>query len=307
MPFDSSYASSKPTDSFTTFLQEAGRVPLLTHEEEIMLARTVQEWMKIRFVDAGEDAELKRRQRRGERAYRRFFTANIRMVVTVARNYVPVARELTIDDLVMEGMSGLARAIELFDPARGYKFSTYAFNWIRQSVTRAISHFDRSIRIPVNGIESLSKLSKFVPVFKAENGRIPTFSEMAAHVGCQPDTLKGYLSHAQRVTSLSKPTGDDGHGAESTLTDLIPDNSEGMEEGLHRDELRREVDAVLDELDYSSAHVLRQYFGFDSSEMNLSEIASDWGMSRSAVGERKDSAIRQLRQTLLPAWKQMNS
>ena len=125
-------------------------------------------WLEIRDLDPGDDAKLRRRQKRGRKAYERFFTANIRMVISIARRYTTIARELTIDDLTMEGMIGLSRAIELFDPTRGYKFSTYAFNWIRQSISRSVSHFDRSIRLPVNGIERLSKLGKWLPVFKAE-------------------------------------------------------------------------------------------------------------------------------------------
>lgn len=296
-------------DSFSIFLNEAGRIPLLTHTEEIMLAREVQEWLPIRFTDAGDDKALRRRQRRGERAYNRFFEGNIRMVVSISRKYSNVARELSIEDLCMEGMIGLARAIELFDPSRGYKFSTYAYNWIRQSVTRAISHYDRSIRLPVNGIERLSKLSVWVPLFIEEHGRRPTLEEMAKHVECTPPTLEAYLQHTQRVISLDIATGEEktrpGDGGLSSLAELIPDESMSPDEDFAQAELRKEVDQLLDELPPRELSVVRERFGFDKPPMKLVEIADADGVHKSLIWDRQDRGLKRLRQTLLPYWRQM--
>ena len=295
-------------DSFSIFLNEAGRIPLLTHSEEIMLAREVQRWLEIRNEDSTNDKALQRRQKRGERAYNRFFEGNIRMVITLARKYSKVAKELTIEDLTMEGMVGLSRAIELFDPARGYKFSTYAYNWIRQSITRSISYYDRSIRIPVNGIERLSELSDWVPKFIDENHRAPTINEMAKHVGCMAVTLEAYLQHTRRVISLDIPTGEEksrpGDGGLSSLAELIPDDAPSPEDEFAELELCREVQEVLDELPPRESSVLRQRFGFDNEPMKLVDIASEDGIHRSLIWDRQDRGMKRLRQTLLPYWRE---
>ena len=294
-------------DSFSQFLNDAGRIPLLTHEEEITLAREVQKWMEIRHLDPGDDAKLRRAQKRGRKAYERFFSANIRMVISIARRYTTIARELTIDDLTMEGMIGLSRAIELFDPTRGYKFSTYAFNWIRQSISRSVSHFDRSIRLPVNGIERLSKLGKWLPVFKAEQGRSPTLEEMAEYAQCTVPTLEAYMQHTQRVISLDLPTGSDrpGDGPDSFLADLIPDGGTGSVEELAGAELRAEIDLLLSELRPAQESLIRDHFGFDKPEMSMVQIAADWGCNRNSIWERKVKAFKSLEKTMLPLWREM--
>ena len=294
-------------DSFSQFLNDAGRIPLLTHEEEITLAREVQIWLEIRDLDPGDDPVLRRRQKRGRKAYERFFTANIRMVISIARRYTTIARELTIDDLTMEGMIGLSRAIELFDPTRGYKFSTYAFNWIRQSISRSVSHFDRSIRLPVNGIERLSKLGKWLPVFKAENGRAPTLKEMAEFAECTVPTLEAYMQHTQRVISLDLPTGSDrpGDGPDSFLADLIPDGAADSVEELQGAELRAEIDLLLSELRPAQQSLIRDHFGFDKPEMSMVQIAADWGCNRNSIWERKVKAFKTLEKTMLPLWRAM--
>ena len=294
-------------DSFSQFLNDAGKIPLLSHEEEITLARQIQEWMEIRDLDPGEDKVLRRRQKRGERAYNRFFEGNIRMVVTIARKYTNVARELGIDDLTMEGMIGLSRAIELFDPSRGYKFSTYAYNWIRQSITRSISHFDRSIRLPVNGIERMGKLSRWVPQFRQAHGRNPTPQEMAEFAECTLPTLEGYLQHEQRVISLDIPTGEThsraGDGGVSSLGDLIPDMDESNDAKLERSELREEIDRLLSELPPSQSSVLKDRYGLDGPEQKLVEIAKDWGTHRNVIWERQELATKRLRVSMLPLWR----
>ena len=298
-------------ESFSQFLNEAGRIPLLSHEEEITLARQIQDWMQIRDLEPGDNKLLRRRQKRGWRAYNRFFEGNIRMVVTIARKYTSVARELGIDDLTMEGMIGLSRAIELFDPSRGYKFSTYAYNWIRQSITRSISHYDRSIRLPVNGIERMGKLSRWVPEFREEHGRNPTPMEMAEFAECTLPTLEAYLQHKQRVISLDIPTGETnartGDGGVSSLGDLIPDTSETNEERLERAELRAEIDVLLDELPPSQSSVLRDRHGWNGPEQKLVEIAKDWGTHRNVVWERQEAASKKLRTSMLPMWRRFTA
>ena len=298
---------SELRDSFSQFLNDAGRIPLLTHEEEITLAREVQRWLEIRDLDPGDDPALRRKQKRGRKAYERFFTANIRMVISIARRYTAIARELTIDDLTMEGMVGLSRAIELFDPTRGYKFSTYAFNWIRQSISRSVSHFDRSIRLPVNGIERLSKLGKWLPVFKAEQGRSPTLKEMAEYAECTVPTLEAYMQHTQRVISLDLPTGSDrpGDGPDSFLADLIPDGAMDSTEELQGAELRAEIDLLLAELPPHQTSLIRDHFGFDKPEMSMVQIAADWGCNRNSIWERKVKAFGHLEKTMLPLWRAM--
>ena len=208
-------------DSVRYFLDQAGRIPLLTVDEELLVARDVQRWIAMRDQD---DCPRKVR-RRGERAYNRMFSANLRLVATVAKKYVYITKSLEFADLLQEGCLGLSRAIEKFDPTRGYKFSTYAYWWVRQSVTRAVTQQDRVIRLPVTAIEAFSKLKRWAPVFQAEFGRAPTIEECALEAGVSVSAMEAYMAHLHRTQSLDRVANDDITGA-SSIVDLIPNGDE---------------------------------------------------------------------------------
>lgn len=288
-------------DSFAQLLNDIGRVPLLTHEEEILLAREVQKWMPIRDLDSTGNKKLMRQQRRGQRAYNRFFQANLRMVVMVARKYTEVAKELQIEDLVMEGCVGLSRAIELFDPTRGYKFSTYAYNWIRQSITRSISYYDRSIRLPVNAIERLSKISKWLPEFQAMTGRFPKLAEIAEFCGCRLETLEACLAHRHRVSSLHQPALDFNSGNEvngNYIQDVVADPGEVPMERLEADERAADIEALVRELKHEEAEVVLKRYGFLGECQRPIDQARELKVNKCHIWEREKRALKRLRVTL---------
>ena len=189
------------TDLVRSYLRDIGRVPLLSHEQEITLGRQVQELMAIeeqreelRLRAGGEDPtddqlaeaagitsqQLKKRLRSGQRAKERMVAANLRLVVSVAKKYTK--RNMELLDLIQEGTIGLVRGVEKFDPTRGYKFSTYAYWWIRQGITRAIAEKSRTIRLPIHITETLNKLKKGQRELSQELGRTPTVTELAEFV-----------------------------------------------------------------------------------------------------------------------------
>lgn len=208
-----SAAGLAPTaDLLRSYLRDIGRVPLLSHEQEITLGRQVQELMHLEELReeltmraGGEEpsgealaaaaglsaAQLRRRLQMGRRAKERMVAANLRLVVSVAKKYT--RRNMELLDLIQEGTIGLVRGVEKFDPTRGYKFSTYAYWWIRQGITRAIAEKSRTIRLPIHITETLNKLKKGQRELSQELGRTPTVSELAVYVELPEDEVKDLL------------------------------------------------------------------------------------------------------------------
>ena len=185
----------RETDGVQDFLNQAGKIPLLTHSEEILLGRSVQA-MQALLAENPQGPYAKDESlvlRRGKRAKERMVTANLRLVVSIAKRYLRVAQHLGFDDLIQEGMFGLIRGVEKFDPERGYRGSTYFYWWIRQSISRAISQQDRIIRLPVNAIDCLNKLRLWMPQFFREHGRMPSPQECADHVEVTLPVMRHYL------------------------------------------------------------------------------------------------------------------
>jgi RNA polymerase primary sigma factor len=275
------------------FLNQAGRVPLLTHEEELLLGRAVQDWVAVREETSPTPAQ-KRTIRIGRRAYDRMFNANLRLVVNVSKRYLVAVRTLELSDLIQEGSFGLARAIEKFDPARGYKFSTYAYWWIRQGVSRAISQQDRCIRLPINAIECLNKVRNWAPSFFAEHGRTPTFEECAEYCGVTPIVMRRYLMHTQGTTSLDA-TAHSGENA-TDLLDLIAGSDASPMDVLELSDGITKVEEWMDGLTEKETAVITLLYGLDGEGSRCGrEIGDALGCSRQNAQQIAARALNRMK------------
>ena len=287
----------RETDSLQIFLNEAGKIPLLTHDEEILLGRRVQARQRLLAGNpkGPYSADERRVLRTGERAKDRMVNANLRLVVSIAKRYLHIARHLGLDDLVQEGMFGLIRGVEKFDPERGYRFSTYAYWWIRQSIARAISQQDRVIRLPVNAIEVLNRLRTWMPEFFRQHGRLPTPEECAEREGVSAPVIRSYLQHLSGAISLDgvcRP----GDEEASSLLDMIACDADGPMEALAIDDGITRVQSWMAELTEQQQQVVRLRFGLDGAQP-LSQAATSQalGTTRQAVQQVEHRSIRRMR------------
>jgi RNA polymerase primary sigma factor len=299
--------AQKPTDSqrrrssdpVSWYLATIGRIPLLTPAEEIELGNQVQAMMTLTEDGSKtfEDHELTGKQRRmlriGRRAKERMMKANLRLVVSVAKKYQGKGLELL--DLIQEGSLGLERAVEKFDPTRGYKFSTYAFWWIRQSMTRAIACQSRTIRLPVHLSERLTTIRKVSLDLAHKLGAMPSRVEIAETMDIPLDELDSLLRQALTTSSLDAPV--NGEEGRSFLGDLIADSSldeplDIVEQRIHHEQLGR----WLSHLSEQEQHVLKLRFGLEGNERHtLAEIGRLMDVSRERVRQVELKALRKLR------------
>jgi RNA polymerase primary sigma factor len=285
--------NSQERSSVAWFLDQAGRVPLLTHEEELLLGRAVQEWVAIRDTADPTPAQ-KRTIRTGRRAYDRMFNANLRLVVNVSKKYLVAVRSLELSDLIQEGCFGLSRAIEKFDPARGYKFSTYSYWWIRQGVSRAISQQDRTIRLPINAIECLNKVRNWAPVFLEEHGRAPSFEECAAYCEITPIVMRRYLMHSTGVGSLDQTARNDEHSSE--LIDLVAGTEASPMDAMELDDGMEKVKTWMARLTDKEATIITLMDGLDGEGDRVGrEVGEALGCSRQAVQQTAKKAMNRMR------------
>ena len=290
------------TTAVDYMLKSIGRHPLLSADQEIELGRIVQEWQALEQSLEGRPptkAEM-RVIRHGERAYRKFFCCNLRLVVNVAKKYIPRIDHLALEDLIQAGAEGLDRAVKKFDPQRGYKFSTYAYWWIRQGITREIAYHDRVIRLPSTGLSTLQELTYWVPKFHAKHGRVPTIPEIAEHCDCTEDHARFYLAHQQRTLSLNVVAQcKDDNGSE--LGDLIVDHDENpLDQAIQCLEADL-VQQKLELLPEKSRTVISRLYGLDGrSPQTLHSLAAELGVSRQAITQQKDRGLRVLRLHLGP-------
>jgi RNA polymerase primary sigma factor len=285
--------NSNERSSVSWFLDQAGRVPLLTHEEELLLGRAVQEWVAIRDTADPTPAQ-KRTIRTGRRAYDRMFNANLRLVVNVSKKYLVAVRSLELSDLIQEGCFGLSRAIEKFDPARGYKFSTYAYWWIRQGVSRAISQQDRCIRLPINAIECLNKVRNWAPTFLEEHGRAPSFEECAEHCGVTPIVMRRYLMHSTGVGSLDQTARNDEHSSE--LIDLVVGTEASPMDVMELDDGMEKVQTWMSRLTDKESTIITLMYGLDGEGDRVGrEVGEALGCSRQAVQQAAKKAMNRMR------------
>ena len=291
----SSSQRRRGSDPISWYLATIGRVPLLTPAEEIELGNQVQAMMRLSEEDRGEsysDHE-KKLIRIGRRAKDRMMKANLRLVVSVAKKYQGKGLELL--DLIQEGSLGLERAVEKFDPTRGYKFSTYAFWWIRQSMTRAIACQARTIRLPVHLSERLTAVRKVSLDLAHKLGAMPSRKEIAEAMAMPLDELDALLRQALTTSSLDAPV--NGEEGRSFLGDLIADNThveplDQVERGIHQEQLGR----WLSHLTEQERQVLELRFGLEGEERHtLAEIGRMLDVSRERVRQVELKALRKLR------------
>ena len=289
----------RSSDPVSWYLATIGRIPLLTPAEEIELGNQVQAMMTLTEDGSKtfEDHELTGKQRRmlriGRRAKERMMKANLRLVVSVAKKYQGKGLELL--DLIQEGSLGLERAVEKFDPTRGYKFSTYAFWWIRQSMTRAIACQSRTIRLPVHLSERLTTIRKVSLDLAHKLGAMPSRVEIAEAMDIPLDELDSLLRQALTTSSLDAPV--NGEEGRSFLGDLIADSSldeplDIVEQRIHHEQLGR----WLSHLSEQEQHVLKLRFGLEGNERHtLAEIGRLMDVSRERVRQVELKALRKLR------------
>jgi RNA polymerase nonessential primary-like sigma factor len=300
--------SLSTTDLVRQYLQDIGRVDLLSQEEELTLARLVQKRERLLACRDPADppdaspawaeraglalAELRRALHHGRRAKERMIQANLRLVVAVAKKYQQRGMELL--DLVQEGTLGLERAVERYDPTRGFRFSTYAYWWIRQGITRAIASQSRTIRLPVHITEKLNRLKRAQRELTARLGRSPRLGELARELGLSEEVVRLTLQRQPRPVSLDVRVGRD---QETDLGDLLEDGHATPEQTLAREQLHDDLEALLEELTSREAAVIRQRFGLeDDTPRTLSEIGENLRLSRERVRQIEHRALLKLRQ-----------
>ena len=267
------YLDDVSDDSVRLYLREIGKIPLLSAEEEMDLAR--------RIIEGDKKAKDKMAE------------ANMRLVVSIAKRYS--GRGLDFLDLIQEGNTGLLRAVEKFDPDKGFKFSTYATWWIRQAITRAIADQARTIRIPVHMVETINKLVREQRNLLQELGQDPTPEQIAERMDMTPDKVREILKIAQEPVSLETPIGEED---DSHLGDFIEDEViENPVDYTTRIVLREQLDEVLDTLTDREENVLRLRFGLDDGKMRtLEDVGKVFNVTRERIRQIEAKALRKLRQ-----------
>jgi len=300
-------------DLVRSYLRDIGRVPLLSHEQEITLGRQVQDLMVLENIESelennlGEKPDinsvaqkagisiglLQKRLRSGKRAKERMVAANLRLVVSVAKKYTK--RNMELLDLIQEGTIGLVRGVEKFDPTRGYKFSTYAYWWIRQGITRAIAEKSRSIRLPIHITEMLNKLKKGQRELSQELSRTPSLKELSEYVELPENDVKDLMSRAGQPVSLETKIGD---GEDTILLDLLSNEIDIPSEQIESDCMKGDLETLLEQLPELQNRVLRMRYGMDGDDpMSLTGIGRVLGISRDRVRNLERDGLRGLRKT----------
>jgi RNA polymerase primary sigma factor len=281
-------------DAIGWYLGTIGRVPLLTPAEEIELAHHVQSAKPLQLLANDQRTPLQKRQiRMGQRARDRMMAANLRLVVSVAKKYQNQGLELL--DLIQEGAIGLERAVDKFDPAMGYKFSTYAYWWIRQGMTRAIDNSARTIRLPIHVSEKLSRMRRVTRELSHRLGRQPNRLEVAHAIGMTPEELEELISQSTPCASLDAHAR--GEEDRSTLGELIADpGSNEHLDSMDRLLQKEHLGAWLSQLNEREQKILRLRFGLEGSEpLTLAEIGRIINVSRERVRQLEAKAIMKLR------------
>jgi RNA polymerase primary sigma factor len=265
--------SSLSTDAIRSYLYEIGRIPLLTGEEERILAKRIEKGDK-------EAAQL-------------LITANLRLVVSIAKKYSKSGLELL--DLIQEGNIGLMRAVEKFDYTKGFKFSTYATWWIRQAITRAIADQARTIRVPVHMIETINKFNKVNNLLTTRLGRPPKDDEIAKEMEIELSKVAEIRKIKQNPTSLSTPIGEE---KDSKLQDVIADDwSQSPEEYATSEYLKNQLKDILDTLQDRERRVLSLRFGLDDGvSRTLEEVGKEFGVTRERIRQIEAKALKKLKE-----------
>ena len=273
-------------DSFGAYLQDIGRYPLLTKDQEIILARQVQEWI-------GQENPTFQQVRRGQRAYHKLVNCNLRLVVSIAKRYTNKCKRSELCDLVQEGSMGLAHGVKKFDPERGYALSTYVYWWIRQSITRYLATHDRVIRLPSHAVELLTKLRNWTPMFENTHHRKPTIEECAEFCKISPSRLQEYLDRSNDAISLDarlRSTDED-----VLLIDSVSSDIDIFDEVSWGIDLEK-VEGILCKLAGRERYVVECAFGLGTEPpMTFQAISKELGISRERTRNIFHSSVRKLR------------
>jgi RNA polymerase primary sigma factor len=269
------YFDDVSDDSVRLYLREIGKIPLLNAEEELALAQRVV---------AGE-----------KKAKDKMAEANMRLVVSIAKRYS--GRGLDFLDLIQEGNTGLLRAVEKFDPDKGFKFSTYATWWIRQAITRAIADQARTIRIPVHMVETINKLLRTQRRMTQELNREPTIEELGKELEMEPEKVEYVIKIKQDITSLDAGVGRDGEDEDSVLGDFIEDEDGATpEESATSQLLKEQVQAVLSTLSEREQKIVKMRFGLENGKSHtLEEVGQEFAVTRERIRQIEAKALAKLR------------
>ncbi len=311
-------ASAKKTDRpvfsadmVRTYLQEIGRVPLLSAAEEVHYGQLIQGMM--RSIEAREtleqkldrpptlaewathlhyeEAELQKILQQGSHAKQKMIAANLRLVVAIAKKYQK--RQMEFLDLIQEGTLGLERGVEKFDPNRGYKFSTYAYWWIRQAITRAIAQQSRTIRLPIHITEKLNKIKKVQRELSQKLGRSVTQAEIAQALDLEPAQIREYLVMARHPVSLDTKVGDN---QDTELSELLEDEGANPLKFATHESLRDDLGNLIANLTPQQQQVITLRFGLeDGNELSLAKVGERLNISRERVRQLEHQALSQLR------------
>jgi RNA polymerase primary sigma factor len=298
-PADLDLTAIDVDDSISLYLKEIGRIPLLTAEQEVSLAKRMEAGRNAKRK-LGKDKSLSVEDRRelvatvkdGQAAKEHLIKANSRLVVSVAKKYV--GRGVPFLDLIQEGNIGLIRAVKKFDYRRGYKFSTYATWWIRQAVTRAIADQGRTIRVPVHMYEQINRLARVSRQLVQELGRDPTVEEIAAELGVSPKKVERTIKVSQRPLSLEMPVGEED---DSFLGDFIEDSdAPSPTDQASLQLLREQIDGIFSSLTPREVRILQLRFGLvDGYSYTLEEVGKKFGVTRERIRQIEAQALGRLR------------
>ncbi|SDL58265.1 sigma-70 family RNA polymerase sigma factor [Tessaracoccus oleiagri] len=296
----SRYEGIDGKDAVGQYLDEIAKTPLLSAVEEVELAREIEAGLFAEKVlegevettsDATED-ELRAIAEQGERAMRRFVKSNLRLVVSVARKYGRA--QMPLLDLIQEGNTGLIRAVEKFDYAKGFKFSTYATWWVRQAISRGIAQQGRIVRLPVHVAEQVNQVSAVRRTLERELGRDPELGEIAAELGLEESRVVDLVRYSREHVSLDAPVDTDG---DTSLGDLIArDVSPGPDEMVLDVADRARIEEMMGELDERSRDVVRRRYGLvDGRQAKLADIGAHWGITAERVRQIERLALSKMR------------
>lgn len=264
----------------------------ITNRESASLDKYLQEIGHEELLTTDEEVELAQRIRKGDkRALERLTKANLRFVVSVAKQYQN--QGLSLPDLINEGNVGLIKAAEKFDETRGFKFISYAVWWIRQSILQAIAEQSRLVRLPLNQVGSVNKIARELSRFEQEHERKPSVDEIAERVDLPEDKIADAMKANSRHVSMDAPIAD---GEDSSMIDFLSGDSSNTDRELAIESLKAEVSRILKLLTDKEQKVLRAFFGIDGSpEMTLDEIGEKYNLTRERVRQIKEKALRRLR------------
>ncbi len=299
------YLDDASDDSVRLYLREIGKIPLLNGEEELALAQQVvanheelaaiHERLQAEELSGSERAKLENRAAKLSRPKDKMAEANMRLVVSIAKRYS--GRGLDLLDLIQEGNTGLLRAVEKFDPDKGFKFSTYATWWIRQAITRAIADQARTIRIPVHMVETINKLLRTQRRMTQELNREPTIDELARELEMEPEKVEYVIKIKQDITSLDAGVGRDEGEDDSVLGDFIEDeDTASPEESAANQLLKEQVQSVLASLSEREQKIIKMRFGLENGKSHtLEEVGQEFAVTRERIRQIEAKALAKLR------------